>query len=263
MTTFIEATTPTASSAESLCFNVPADWLQGRGAFGGLLAAMGLVAMRELTAVSAPLRTLQTTFIGPVAAGTSTVEARILRTGKSVTHVEAKIFSAGDLAAQLIAVFGSDRESSIAISLPHAPVCQGPEDLKPLPYIPGIAPSFLQHFDQRWAAGAWPFSGTSETSSRIWLKHRHLHAHSEISFVALADALPSPAISMFKKPAAASSLTWSLELVNSVNTWPSGYARIDSQLLASRNGYASQSATIYAPDGTPAALSRQVVTVFA
>ncbi len=41
------------------------DWMQGRATFGGLVAAVGNEAMRKLVPRDRPLRSLQTTFIGP------------------------------------------------------------------------------------------------------------------------------------------------------------------------------------------------------
>src|SRR6188508_1050232 len=70
--------------------DVPEDWLQGRTLFGGLQAVVALAAMRSL-APDAPLRSLQVTFLAPVPGGPVQARARILRSGKSTTHVEAKI----------------------------------------------------------------------------------------------------------------------------------------------------------------------------
>ena len=64
---------------------VPADWMQGRSVFGGLQSALALRAMRAFVAAEVPLRALQTTFIAPVS-GAVTLEARVLRTGKSVVQ---------------------------------------------------------------------------------------------------------------------------------------------------------------------------------
>src|ERR1044072_3539562 len=70
--------------------HVPQDWLQGRTLFGGLQAVVGLAAMRSLSQ-DAPLRSVQVTFLAPVPGGIVQARARILRSGKSATHVEARI----------------------------------------------------------------------------------------------------------------------------------------------------------------------------
>ena len=76
-------------------------WLQGRSAFGGLQAALGVRAMRSLLPEQMPLRTLQTTFIAPLPAGEVRIEASLLRAGKSTVHVEARLFD-GEQVASLI-----------------------------------------------------------------------------------------------------------------------------------------------------------------
>jgi acyl-CoA thioesterase len=74
---------------------IPDAWTQGRTIFGGVQAALALRAMRDLVPQTVPLRVLQTTFIAPVPAGRLHIEASVLRSGKSVTHVEARIVDQG------------------------------------------------------------------------------------------------------------------------------------------------------------------------
>src|ERR1700754_4768562 len=83
-----------ARDGESM-LDVPEDWLQGRTLFGGLQAVVGFAAMRTL-APAAPLRSLQVTFLAPVPGGPVRARARILRSGKSTTHVEARIVDGDD-----------------------------------------------------------------------------------------------------------------------------------------------------------------------
>lgn len=272
--TFAEIITPTAQDDHSLTFTITEDWLQGRSSFGGIQAAFALVAMRALTGVAAPLRVLQTTFIAPVGGPEVRVTARTLRAGKNVTHVEARLMQGEDTACLVVGVFGAARASAISVPMAVREAPQGPEGLRDLPFAKGIAPNFTQHFHWRWAAGGWPYSGTQEPFTRIWLKHRaptDASAHgAEIALVGLADAVPSPALSMMKTPFASSSLTWTLELLRDAppqgddSSFGSGHAywRIDSDIHQSRDGYVAQTATVVAPDNQPVALSRQSVVVF-
>src|SRR5688572_3047579 len=64
---------------------VTEDWGQGRATFGGLVAAAGNEAMRRLVPSDRPLRSLQTTFVGPAGPGTWSMHARVLRVGRAVT----------------------------------------------------------------------------------------------------------------------------------------------------------------------------------
>lgn len=264
---FAEIIQPTARDADALTFTISDDWLQGRSSFGGIQAAFALLAMREITGVQAPLRVLQTTFIAPVGGGDVRVTARTLRAGKSVTHVEARLMQGEDTACLVVGIFGAARESAIQVPMAVREAPQGPEGLKDLPFAKGIAPNFTQHFQWRWATGGWPYSGSSEPFTRIWLKHRTPTGSTlfdaEIAFVALADAVPSPALSMMKVPKSSSSLTWSLELLRDTPPQGEGFWRIDSDIHQARDGYVAQTAIVVAPDNQPVALSRQSVVVFA
>lgn len=267
ITSFTDILTPTARSADSLSFTITDDWLQGRSSFGGLQAAFALAAMRALTAVAAPLRVLQTTFIAPVGGGEVRVTARTLRAGKSVTHVEARLMQGEDTACLVVGIFGAARESAIQVPMAVREAPNGPGGLKDLPFAKGLAPNFTQHFHWRWAIGGWPYSGSAEPFTRIWLRHRAPTGSAlfdaEIAFVALADAVPSPALSMMKVPKTSSSLTWSLELLRDTPPQGDGFWRIDSDIHQAKEGYVAQTAIVVAPDNQPVALSRQAVVVFA
>lgn len=266
-TPFSAIVTPASQSADALTFHITDDWLQGRSSFGGLQAAFALVAMRQLTGVTSPLRVLQTTFIAPVGGGPVTATARTLRAGKSVTHIEARLLQGEDTLCLVVGIFGAARESVIAVPMAVREAPNGPEGLKDMPFARGIAPNFTQHFQWRWAAGGWPYCGSSEPFTRIWLKHRASTGSSlfdaEVALVGLADAVPSPALSMMKLPKASSSLTWTLELLRDAPVQGEGFWRIDSDIHQAKDGYVAQTAIVVAPDNQPVALSRQAVVVFA
>src|SRR5687768_4973569 len=93
------------AAAGECTLNVPDDWLQGRTLFGGMQAIVGLAAMRSLVP-EAPLRSLQVTFLAPVPGGPVTARAIVLRSGKSATHVEARIVEGDKTLALMVGVFG-------------------------------------------------------------------------------------------------------------------------------------------------------------
>lgn len=237
------------------------DWLQGRSAFGGLQAALALRAMRALVP-ELPLRTLQTTFIAPVS-GTVTIEARVLRTGKSAVHVEARILQGGETGCLLLGIFGSSRESVVAIRPPAPQVARSAEQSRELPYLPGVTPVFTQHIRFRWADGGFPFSAATVARTQIYVEFRGETAVDEAQVVALADTIPSPGLSLLKRPVAASSLTWTLELLRD-DYDPAATAGwlMDAEVTAAANGYMFQTATLWSPAGEAVALSRQSVVVF-
>lgn len=238
------------------------DWLQGRSLFGGLQAVIALAAMRTVVPASTPLRTLQMAFIAPIAVGSVKASARVLRSGKSTTHVEARIENAGELLAHTIAVFGTSRESIVHRDLPPPRRF----DAKPfrLPYREGVTPNFMQHFSVELIDGALPFSGNPVHEASYRLGLRDAAPLTEAHVLALADFVPPVALAWPPKVVPGSSLTWMLEFFNhdfarqSLEGW-----QAESEMVAARDGYTSQSTTLWAPDGTPVLLSRQSMVVFA
>jgi hypothetical protein len=246
--------------AEGASIDVTEDWLQGRSAFGGLQSAVAVKAMRALVPAAMPLRTLQTTFIAPIA-GTIRVRATVLRAGKNTIHVEARLFDGDDTAAIVIGVFGTARASVVA----RLPVQVSVTSDKPiaLRYTAGIMPAFLQHFDARWFRGGAPYSGSTVPEMVVELGMRDDGTCSEAHAIAIADFIPPVALAMLKTPAPGSSLTWMLEfLVDRFDDLALSGWRVDAEMIAARDGYTNQSTMVWGPNGVPVALSRQSMVVF-
>ena len=240
--------------------DVPDDWLQGRTLFGGLQAVIGLAAMRSLVP-EPPLRSLQVTFLGPVPGGPVTACAEVLRSGKSATHVEARIVDGDKTLALMVGIFGLPRESAVALST-EQPVVTPSKPIE-LPWIPGKMPNFTQHFKARWIAGSPPWSGSNEPANVIELAMRDQGRVTEFHVVAMADFIPPIALSYLKTPVAAASLNWMLELlVEDVSALPLDGWRLDAQMTAAHNGYINQSVVLWGPGGVSVALGRQTMVVF-
>jgi hypothetical protein len=238
------------------------DWLQGRSAFGGLQGAFALWAMRTLVPASTPLRAFQMTFIAPVSAGDVATRARVLRAGKNTMHVEARIEDGDDVLAHAIAIFGSSRESMVRHELPHptpSPTVGGTR----LPFVPNVVPNFMQHFDVRLLDGALPFSGSAATRNVFDLGMDESGNATETHLLAIADFVPPVALSWVPKPTPGSSMTWMLEVLDqNFAAQPLKRWRVDSEMIAARDGYTSQSTVIYAPNGVATVLSRQSMALF-
>ena len=71
------------------------------------------------------------------------------------------------------------------------------------------------------------------------------------------------ALNMLTAPVNGSSLTWMVEFLRDrYDDLPATGWRVDAELVAARDGYLNQSLSLWAPDGTPAALGRQTMTIF-
>jgi acyl-CoA thioesterase len=240
------------------------DWMQGRTVFGGLQVALAVRAMRGLLDPGPPLRSLQATFVAPLPGGRVALSADVLRRGKSATHVHCNLLlDDGTVACTIVAIFGASRPSSFAREIPRPQVDVAPEALQDMPYVPGMTPSFLQHMQLRWARGTLPYSGYHDPRTIIYARVREPDCTPEEALVALADVIPTPAISMLRKPAPASSLNWTLELLGDpgkldVDDW----SLIDTEVRAGIDGYLSQTSVLWGSTGHAFSVSHQTVGIF-
>ena len=256
------------ANSRAVMFDIPADWQQGRTVFGGLVSTLAVQAMRDLAGggwdPSVSLRALQTSFIGPVAPGPVQVAVQVLREGKHVRQVQALVQQNGQTAALHLGVFGSPRETTVPALVPEQrAAARTVDDSMPVPFVRGLAPDFLQHFDLRWCEGVLPYSGSDSLHSRIHMRLKSDAVHPELLTVLMADLPPPPVLSRFTSPTPASSVSWELELRPLATTEETdGWWRVDTEVIAAAEGYANQASRLWTPSGALAAIGYQVVAVY-
>jgi hypothetical protein len=163
--------------------------------------------------------------------------------------------------ATVTAVFGAGRPSQASVR-PEQPRVTS-DNPRPFRFVPGVTPTFTQHFTATWLTGALPFAGSAATSASVEVGMPGEPRASEALVVALCDFMPPLALSMLRAPAPGSSLTWTLELLTErFDALPMRGFRVDAELLAAQDGYTNQSCMIWGPGGEPVALSHQAMVVF-
>jgi len=242
------------------------DWMQGRAGYGGLVGALALKAMRSHVPPARKVRSLLISFVGPVGADDFSIHTRVLRSGKAVTHLEAKLVQQEAVRCVAQGSFGGDRDSAIRIDPAPRPEMTSPADALELPYIEGLTPAFTRHFTYRWALGDLPFSGKGGHEIGGWIQFREpIDCLTEEWLVALADAWPTPVLAMLNAPVPASTVTWGMGFVHldrqtcKENDWWGYHSTVDS----AENGYVHERGAIWDPEGRLAVFSRQTATVFA
>ncbi|MFV8782375.1 thioesterase family protein [Microbulbifer sp. SA54] len=250
---------------------IPAGWTQGRATFGGLAAALLYEAIDEELSRTVdpgiPLRSLALSFVAPAEVGELNASVTTLRAGRSVAQIEARASQGQQVVTAALASFGRPRPSTIAVSPAAAPEFPAPEDCQALPYIEGMTPEFTRHFDYRITAGGLPFSGASEPRLGGWVRFKAPTGAASIShLLALIDAWPPAVLPMLKQVAPASSLAWTVEIMQSAQEqaasgeeWWQYMAEVDQ----AGDGYGVTQARLWDSRGNLVALSRQTVTVFA
>ncbi len=243
---------------------VPEDWQQGRAIFGGMQLALAVRAMRAALGNDLPLRSVQATFVGPLATQDVCLRAEVLRTGRTATHARCDMLDGDRLGCTAVALFGTPRRSGFTREIPRPRIDVDPETLTDLPSIPGITPQFVRHIQLRWAIGTPPYTGQQEPHSTIFARLRDRHCRAEDALIALADSIPTPALSMLTTPAPASSLNWMLEILGEpARLDRDGWCQIGTDVRAGADGYLSQTSILWGPDGHAYCVSHQSVAIFA
>ena len=245
---------------------VPDDWTQGRTAYGGLQGALLARAMRQVVrgAAELPLRSLQVTFVGPVRPGPVELRPAVLRRGRTAWQARCDLLQDGSPACTAVGIFGAPRSSRIAIEIARPQAPAAPEDLRDLPFVPGVTPPFVQHVQLRWALGRRSSpGGASEPHSMVYARLRDRRCTPEEALVALADSIPTPALVLLEKPLPVSSLNWMLELIGDPAALDlADWSLLDTRVRAGADGYLSQTSVLFGPSGHAFAVSHQTVAIF-
>lgn len=253
-----------SSEQQSATMQFPANWCQGRTAFGGLSAALLYQAIRQQVDQSRRLLSISTNFVGPLLAETDfSISVEILREGKNSTQVLAKAIQNDQVSVIVQACFGKDRESSIYVPVSKEMALNPVNENNMLPYQAGVMPEFFQHVALCPEQGGMPFSGAETSHLGGWMKLKQQpEAITEAHVLALTDAWPPTLLQMFKQPAPASSMSWYLEFVQTPQLEPQQWLGFEAITHHSQGGYGLEDGAIWSPSGQLIALTRQTVAVF-
>ncbi|HYQ55589.1 MAG TPA: thioesterase family protein [Pseudomonas sp.] len=251
---------------EGVC--IPANWVQGRAAFGGLMAAMVYQAMRQKLTDNRPVRSLAISFVAPATPDVPIrFEVEVLREGKAVSTLLGRAVQEGQVVTLVQGNFGAGRPSSVEVPALPAMEMKPLEQAAPeLPYIKGVTPEFMRHVALRWAVGGLPFSGNQSRQMGGWVRLRDVAEEqvNEAHLLALVDAWPPSLMPFLKQPAAGSTLTWTIEFIQPVASLSTlDWCRYCVETEHARDGYGHAAAALWTAEGELLALSRQTVTVFA
>lgn len=253
------APTPTGFTA-----HVTDDWRQGRTTYGGLSAALCLEAALKAVPDAPPLRSGQFAFVGP-AAGELEIRTEILRRGKSTLFMGVDLVGEQGLATRAILTFGAARQSRLThVDLP-APTTMSPDEAPDF-FRDGAGPTFTQQFEFKTAGGT-PIGRPGAPDFLVWIRHKDPAARSLAALVALADALPPAAITLFPERAPISTMTWALDVLAeppaiSAQGGDDGWRLMKSRADTALEGYSAQDMAIWDSAGTPLIVARQNVAVF-
>lgn len=259
---FSKAITITPTGEGTFQGAITPDWSQGRAAFGGLLSGQMLRAAQTLLP-PLPLRTVVIDFLAPASPGTVRLVASVLRTGRSMSRVEVQLLQGETRCATMLAAFGPHRKTAITHLPPAVPPTPPLENLTPLPWVEDVIPRFTRQFEYRFIGARFPFSAQAEPGIGGLVRLKDTEPVDVAGVLALIDAWPSPALPMLSRPAAASTVTWMVNIVDGlVATPPMQWWRFEASLVSSTGGFSDTEGRLWSPDGRLVATSRQLVAEF-
>ncbi len=241
-------------------------WQQGRGAYGGLVAAIFVRAFEAETADPARwMRTLTVHFCAPVLAGPTQVDVTVERVGKYVTQVSGRMHQNGATVATALATMALDRPGgapwTTVVAPPMVPLAESPI----APFVPRM-PSFLQFVETRYVGGELPFSGGNVAELGGWCRFREPVTPDTAMFAALLDVWP-PAVAVlargFEATASSVDLTYHfLQPLPLAGVDPDASYWMQSRSQVQVQGYAEEHGELWTADGRLVARARQWVAIF-
>jgi acyl-CoA thioesterase len=266
--------------------SVDTSWGQGRTLFGGLSGALGLERTKLMladqlvtnplagtseaqTIAQRPLRSIAVNFSGQCLAETNiSFQESLLSHGKSISQINAQVLQNDRIVTQVSACYGIERESTIEVPSPNIALPKLGSHQR-LNYIKGFTPEFVQHFEFEYCQGQFPFSNSEKNELAGWMRFKESgKSFTDSHLLALIDAWPPTVLQKLKTPAPCASVSWNLEIVQPLallknplksDTW----LYYEAKIKQAHHGYAHTEASIYTPEGTLLALSRQLIAVYA
>ena len=240
---------------------LPADWLQGRTAYGGLTTALCYEAAIRSFSELPPLRSAQVTFIGP-AMGRLTLNTKMLRQGRNVSFIEVDLLGDKGLATRCLLTFGASRVSKLTSPVIRPRRLDAPDTCPEFLGFDG-APAFTQHYDTRVIEGSRPGTNADKPDYLVWVKHKDARGlDSMAGLLALADMLPPAMLSTASSFVPISSMTWHMNVLVDQPPKQSAWCLLESAAESAIEGYSSQNMTLWDRSGQPLVIGRQSVAIF-
>ncbi len=248
--------------------DMPSGWLQGRTIFGGLAA--GVMIHKAVTTIQDPAKRLLScsiTFVGPLDIGKARLTAEVLRQGKSVTTLEVRLWQNEAVQSILIASFGTHRPSEIHVRNEPLPPDYPSFEITPSIPFAKMMPECYQHFELKWTEGKYPMMGSEAPDFGGWFRFdpdRHDNRELTLAdFVTLLDIWPPGVLSMFKRVAPASSLTWHITYIHPIQHQLHDWFKYKVVTQHADDGYSTEYAYVWDSENHLIAILRQTVAVFA
>jgi acyl-CoA thioesterase len=247
-------------------------WHQGRGSFGGLVAAAIVDAAARAhpsdDAPARPVRSLHLHFVAP-ARGDYALSIEPVRVGRRVSTVLARVDTGEGAAAIGTLSLGLARTASDAGPMPRwctarRPDVPPPEAAPAMPTDAPGAPVFLRHLELRYCHGSAPLSGATEPEMGLWIRTRAPTTLDAPMIALLLDAPPPTAMALARAPRPVATVDLTTRFfapASGEDLRPGAFAFVHVRSRWADDGYLEEVRDLYAPSGALLAECRQLVAV--
>lgn len=263
------ATTMHQVADDTFAWDVPDGWQQGRGAWGGLVAA-GVARAVELsqTSTERTLRTLSLHLPAPLQVGAATVRVAPLRVGSGLSTWTVSVADFdGDVCAHAVVLTGRPRVPDLTAQSRSWPTAAPPSipawtDVPVLPSgVPGM-PVFLHHLEMRLVQGP-PLQG-EQARCLGYVRLADQGAWDVRHLVAVVDAWWPTVLTVLPSMRPLATVTYAAHMLVDPATIPDGKPLVyEASMAGTEGGFTTETRRLWTLDGRLAVENHQSIVVIA
>ncbi len=238
-------------------------WSVGTGANGGYIAGILTTAINAFVA-DRPLRSMTVHYLRPPSPGPATVVVEALRSGRSLTVIDARLERDGTVIAVARGAVALAREAASFMDRtpPRFPPA---ESLEHVPWggdVPNADTFIRSRYDTRYVLGGTPAEPAGESESSGWLRTVDNAPVDQALAVALTDAWVPPMMLRTKMAFGCSTIDLTVQLFDDFADPYDGWCAIVNRSLVASDGYVETDSEVWTEDGRLLATGRQLSACF-
>jgi acyl-CoA thioesterase len=239
-----------------------AEWAQGRGVVGGLVAAILARALEADAPPGQALATLTVAFCAPATEGAATIRTEIVRAGRHVSVLRADLTREGTTFATALATVARPRGGTTVYHGWCPPPAPPPEDVADGPPVHYL-PAFTRFLELRQCLGPVPFTGGNESRVGGWCRLRERGVAVDRALACLLlDAWPPAAAAMLPVWCPVASLEMTCDFLAPQAIVSDEWLLYEARAGHIEGGLADEEAVLWTREGRAVARSRQRIAIF-
>lgn len=264
MASLLDVSTPRREGPR-FAIEIPDDWKQGRGVYGGLtIGALVRAVELHVDDASRSVRSVTAELPAPTLPGHAEIVVETLRSGNSLTAARAALVQGGETRAHVVATLAKARPGAGPtgwrdLQVPAAPPWK---QLEPVAWSPEW-PEFAQHFEMRIVKGVPMAGGDAEVIG--WVRPRIPCAVLDAGYIAsMVDVWWPAALPRFTTMRPIATISYMLEIADGIaGLDPDAPLLYRATVPVLADGYFVEFRELWGEDGRLVALNQQTIAVIA